>query len=418
MLSNVIEVLKERSLLDQVANEKLKVPSNLYIGFDPTFKSLHLGNLIGIIVAEWFKRFSFTPYMLIGEATAKIGDPSGKAKERPLLDEEVISKNVISIKNQITSILQRTPGTFNIINNNDWLKEMSIIDFLKIGRNFRLGTMLAKESVKVRLNSEVGLSFTEFSYQILQAYDFYYLFSNNNIALQIGGSDQWGNITAGIDLVKKITSKQVAALTFPLMIRSDGKKFGKTEKGAIWLDSELLSYFEFYQYFFRLPDEDVVGFLKKLTFLDILEIQKIEKSMSSADYVPNTAQKILATEVTKFVHGEDGMKIAMDVSKKIKPGSLIKDLTKEQLEAIKKDMPSLNLSFEEIVDVKFIELMVRTNLVKSKSEATRLIKNNGAYLNNEKVNDEALIIKESNLISKKYILLGAGKKKKMLIYIN
>jgi tyrosyl-tRNA synthetase len=421
MLQNVLEILKKRSFIDQVSSEVLKErlnkPINFYIGFDPTADSLHLGNLVPIIAMSWFRRCGHTAYAVCGGATGRIGDPSGKSIERPLRDDAVIEKDVKSIEKQLRTILTRqSEGPEpKFINNDDWLKNLSVIAFLRdIGKNFRLGPMLGKESVRLRLSSEEGMSFTEFSYQILQAYDFYHLNKSNEIELQIGGSDQWGNITAGIELIRRLNNKTAYAITLPLLTRSDGKKFGKSESGAIWLSPDKLSPYEFYQYLVKVADSDVIKLLKVLTFLSIEEIEEIDKSMKSSTYKQNTAQKILAKEVTKFVHGDEGLEIALKVTKGARPGSEA-CLDKNTLEQISKDMPHIKLSIEEVIEKKYTEIAVISGLVKSKSEAVRLIKNQGAYLNNHKIEDVNFMIKKENLIEDTYLLLGMGKKKKILI---
>lgn len=417
-MKNIIDVLQERGFIDQISDKHLKnlldKPINCYVGFDPTADSLHVGNLLGIMALFWFKKFGHTPYALIGGATGRIGDPSGKSIERPFLEDQIISENAESIK----KFFQKIFGSqAKVINNNDWFKEIFFIDFLRdIGKHFRIGSMLAKESVKLRMESEEGMSFTEFSYQILQAYDYNYLFKHHNITLQMGGSDQWGNITAGIDLVRKLNQKSVYGLTWPLLTRSDGKKFGKTEGGAVWLSEKKLSYFDFYQYFVRVPDSDVIKLLKMLTLLPIEEINDIEKQMLASNYQPNSAQKILASEVTKFIHGEEGLKIALKVTEGVAPGSEA-ELDFETLKEIAKDMSNINLPINQVIDKKFVDIACEIGLTTSKSEAVRLIKNGGAYLNNEKILDPSALISKKDLIKNTYLLFAAGKKKKILVTI-
>ncbi|MBN2478730.1 MAG: tyrosine--tRNA ligase [Parachlamydiales bacterium] len=417
-MSNLIEVLEKRGFIDQVSDNKIKHllenPTSIYVGFDPTADSLHIGNLVGIIALYWFKKFGHNVYALVGGATGRIGDPSGKSLERPFLDDQIISNNIKAIEKQLKFILG---NDIQVINNNDWFKEINFVDFLRdIGKQFRIGPMLSKESVKLRMESEIGMSFTEFSYQLLQAYDFYYLHKHSNIILQMGGSDQWGNITAGIELIRKLTHKTAYGMTFPLLTRSDGKKFGKSEEGAIWLDKDKLSFYQFYQYFIRLPDSDVIKILKMLTFLDIKDIEALENEMNSSSYESNTVQKILADEVTRIVHKQEGLDIALKVTKTAAPGSETK-LDKEALIAISNDMPNANLTIDEIIGVKFVDISVKINLTSSKSEATRLVKNGGAYLNNNKVTDPNLKITQKDLIDDLFLLFGSGKKKKILVQV-
>ncbi|NGX35782.1 MAG: Tyrosine--tRNA ligase [Candidatus Anoxychlamydiales bacterium] len=417
-MTSVIEVLKKREFIDQLSDknlsEILKTPTSCYVGFDPTADSLHIGHLVGIMALYWLKKFNHKPFALIGGATGRIGDPSGKSIERPFLDDKILLKNVSSIKGFLEKILGEDTV---MVNNNDWFQKIPFTDFLRdVGKYFRIGPMLAKESVKVRMQSDEGMSFTEFSYQILQAYDYYYLFKHYDVTLQMGGSDQWGNITAGIELVRKLSQKTVYGMTFPLLTSSDGKKFGKSEKGAIWLDEKRLSYFDFYQYLIRVPDKDVIKLLKMLTVLDIDDIIDIEKQMLSSNYKPNTAQKILAEVVTKFIHGEKGLEIALKVTKGASPGSdAVLDF--ETLKQISKDMPNVKISKKDVVGKKYSEIASQIGLTSSKSEAVRLIKNSGAYLNNQKIEDISFLISEKDLINNTFLVFGAGKKKKVLVTV-
>lgn len=421
--NNVIDCLQSRGLIDAVTSYELKKradkPLKVYVGFDPTSDSLHLGNLVGIILLAHFQRYGHTPVVILGGATGRIGDPSGKSKERPLLSDAEIKKNIVLIRKNFEKVLDFDHPTAKpiMLNNDDWFSGFHFIDFLRdFGKHFRIGQMLAKESVRSRLESEEGMSYTEFSYQILQAYDFYHLLNEQNVILQMGGSDQWGNITAGIELIRKLSGQAAYGLTFPLLTRSDGKKFGKTEEGAIWLSPEKLSPYEFYQYLFRMPDADVIKLMRMITFMDLEEIQDFEQKMKSKDYIPNTAQKKLAEEVTRIVHGNEGLQTALRVTQAAAPGSKAK-LDVEMLKAISSEMPHISLSQNEVVGQKFVDVAVKIGILSSKGEATRLIQNGGAYLNDEKVEDPSFRIQTENVIGGIYILLGAGKKKKMLVKI-
>lgn len=418
MTDNVIDCLEARGFIEVMTSDEIKKlandPQKLYIGFDPTADSLHLGNLVGIVALAWFQRFGHIPVVLLGGGTGKIGDPSGKSVERQLLDLATLDQNVESITKQIQGCLS---GSAIFLNNDDWLSDFKLTDFLRdVGKHFRLGTMLAKDSVKSRLNSEEGISYTEFTYQILQGYDFYYLNENHDVSIQIGGSDQWGNITAGIDFTRRLSRKSVHGITFPLLTRSDGKKFGKSEEGAVWLSPERTSPYKFYQYLFGTADSDVIKLMRMLTFMDIEEIKQIEKEMQSPDYVPNTAQKRLAQEVTRFVHGEEGVVIAEKVTMSAKPGSdAVLDI--ESLKEIASDMPNVFLNESEIIGKKYTEVAVKIGLLASKGEGTRLIKNGGAYLNNEKITDIQFALESSHVIGGKYLVFAAGKKKKILVNV-
>lgn len=414
-----MDVLKERGFIDATTseeiNELVKTSQKVYCGFDPTGDSLHLGHLVPIIGLAWFQRFGHTPVAIVGGATGMIGDPSGKSKERNLLDVATIEKNILGIRKNLEAILDFKNAL--LLNNYDWFKEFTFLDFLRdVGKNFRMGTMLAKESVRLRLNSEEGLSFTEFSYQTLQAYDFLYLCKNHNVLIQMGGSDQWGNITAGTELIRKVEGKSTYGITFPLLKRSDGKKFGKTEEGAIWLSSEKTSPYNFYQYFFGIPDNDVITLMKVLTFMPMSEIRECEERMKEPSYTPNSAQKRLAEEVTRIVHGDEGLKIALKVTESAKPGSKT-ELNVSALESIAKDMKNVEISENEVLDKKLVELLVLAGFAASKGEAKRLIQGGGVYVNNEKISDEHFGIKAEHLIEKKMLLLSVGKKQKVLVRI-
>ncbi|CAN6310819.1 unnamed protein product [Urochloa humidicola] len=419
--AGVVDVLRERGLVEATTSEALAAarPGDLkvYCGFDPTAESLHLGNLLGLVVLSWFRRCGHTAVALVGGATGRVGDPSGKSAERPELDVAAVEANSDAIKSLVAQILSRVPepahhsqpgkneqplvnsaadspakmGSFLILDNYDWWKGITLLDFLKeVGRFARVGAMIAKESVKKRLASEDGMSYTEFTYQLLQGYDFLYMFKNMGVNVQIGGSDQWGNITAGTELIRKILQVEGAhGLTFPLLLKSDGTKFGKTEDGAIWLSSKMLSPYKFYQYFFAVPDVDVIRFMKILTFLSLDEIQELEESMKKPGYVPNTVQKRLAEEVTRFVHGEEGLVEALKATEALRPGA------------------------QTQLDAQTIE-----GLLASKSAVKRLIKQGGLYLNNIRIDSEDKLVEEGDIVDGKVLLLSAGKKNKMVVRIS
>ncbi|CAN6318173.1 unnamed protein product [Urochloa humidicola] len=419
--AGVVDVLRERGLVEATTSEALAAarPGDLkvYCGFDPTAESLHLGNLLGLVVLTWFRRCGYTAVALVGGATGRVGDPSGKSAERPELDVAAVEANSDAIKSLVAQILSRVPepahhsqpgkneqplvnsaadspakmGSFLILDNYDWWKDITLLDFLKeVGRFARVGAMIAKESVKKRLASEDGMSYTEFTYQLLQGYDFLYMFKNMGVNVQIGGSDQWGNITAGTELIRKILQVEGAhGLTFPLLLKSDGTKFGKTEDGAIWLSSKMLSPYKFYQYFFAVPDVDVIRFMKILTFLSLDEIQELEESMKKPGYVPNTVQKRLAEEVTRFVHGEEGLVEALKATEALRPGAHTQ------------------------LDAQTIE-----GLLASKSAVKRLIKQGGLYLNNIRIDSEDKLVEEGDIVDGKVLLLSAGKKNKMVVRIS
>lgn len=422
-MKSVIEVLEERGFIDALTSEEIrnksKTPLKVYVGFDPTADSLHLGNLVGIIGLAWFQKYGHTPYVILGGATGRIGDPSGKSVERNLLDDATLERNVQSIGKFFNKILDFKQGPKPVVlNNNDWFGMFSLVDFLRdVAKHFRVGQMMAKDSVRARLQSEEGISFTEFSYQILQAYDFYHLNLHHGVTVQMGGSDQWGNITAGTELNRKLGGETLYGVTFPLITRSDGKKFGKSEEGAIWLSPEKLSPFQFYQYLVRIPDADVIRLMKVLTFMDLGEIRAIEEGMSRSGYEANSAQRKLAEEVTRFVHGEEGLQTALRVTEGVAPGADA-ILNGAILEELSKDMPNATLNRSDVIGKKFSDVAVAIGLLPSKSEAARLIKNGGAYLNNERIEDPAFLLREENAIDNTFFLFSAGKKKRILLRIS
>lgn len=416
-MNNVIDFLEKRGFIDNITSDELKEraskPLKAYIGFDPTADSLHLGNLVGIVALAWLEKFGHTPVVLLGGATGKIGDPSGKSSERPLLTHEVLLKNVEGIRKQFGRCLKNPV----IVNNDDWLTNYGLVAFLRdVGKHFRVGPMLGKDSVRSRFQSEEGISFTEFSYQVLQGYDFYHLSEKEDVTLQMGGSDQWGNIIAGMELTRKLSGKAIYGMTFPLLTRSDGAKFGKSEEGAIWLDPERTFPYQFYQYLVCVSDEDVIKLMRMLTFMELEEIETFEKAISSGEFVPNQAQKRLAEEVTRFVHGEEGVQIALKVTEAAAPGSKA-SLDPEVLEEIAKDMPHTLMQLRDVVDQTYADVAAKSGLLTSKSEGNRMIKSGGAYLNNEKIDDQSFLIQTKHIIGGKYLLFGAGKKKKILIKI-
>jgi tyrosyl-tRNA synthetase len=421
---NIIECLEERGLVEALTSEDLKKisqkPLKIYIGFDPTADSLHLGNLVGIVVLRWFQKFGHTPVVVLGGATGRIGDPSGKSTERPLLDSATIESNIRRIRTHFEQVLdfKQSGAVPLVVNNDDWFSRYPYVDFLRdIGKHFRVNVMLTKESVKARLESEEGISYTEFSYLLMQAYDFYHLYKNQDVILQAGGSDQWGNITAGTELIRKLLGQPAYGLTFPLLTRSDGKKFGKTESGAVWLAADRFSPYDFYQYIFRIADADVIKLMRMLTFMDMAEVRRYEKAMQQSDYVPNSAQKKLAEELTRLIHNEEGLQSALRATEAAAPGRETQ-LDVSTFQQMMKEMPFVKLSKAEVVDRKFTELAAQTGLATSKGEATRLVTGGGAYLNNQRIEDPQHRLTDNDLIGGEFVLLAAGKKKKILIQIS
>ena len=422
MKKGLFEYLKSRGLIEAATSETmdefLDKPIHAYLGIDPTADSLHLGHLAGLSVAKWFLDYGHQVTIIIGGATARVGDPSGKSLERPLLDLEAIDENTKQLTHQVKSILGSLHNV-HFVDNYEWFKKIDVLSFLRdTGKHFRLGVMLSKDSVKNRLYSEEGISFTEFTYQILQAYDFYHLFTEHGVNLQLGGSDQWGNITAGTDLIRKVEKKEVHGLTFPLLTRSDGKKFGKSESGAIWLSEQKCPPYELYQYLYRTADSDVINLLKKLSHVPTEEIAKLEEALNSQhNYEVNSAQKLLASSIVLWLHGQKGLEEAMALTQGLQPG---KDTALNPHDLKKWHELENGPTFERqgFLDKKYVDLFFETGLASSKSEATRLFKNGGAYLNNQKISDPNHKAAAADLIGNDFLLLAAGKKKKIIIRVN
>ncbi|MDO9184144.1 MAG: tyrosine--tRNA ligase [Bacteriovorax sp.] len=415
---NFYSELVARGLIEATSSEDLPALLNntkisFYIGYDPTAKSLQIGNLLCVIMMRRFQIAGHTPYCVIGGATGMIGDPSGKNAERNLLTDEVIQENIKGQRAQLEKLLdiKSTTNAAVIVNNFDWMGKFSFIEFLRdVGKRFRVTEMLAKESVKNRINSEVGISFTEFTYQMLQAYDFRHLAKEHNVVLQLGGGDQWGNITAGIDLARKMDSKQVYGLVIPLVTDSNGNKFGKSEGGtAIYLDPEMTSPYQMYQYLINSDDSSVDKYLKYFTFLSLDQIATLEQKTKDEPHL-REAQKVLASEVVKIVHGELGLASAMTATK-IFFGETISNLADRELNAIFGDVPSIELTFEALKKgISFLDLLAMTPLFSSKGEAKRSVEQKGVYLNNISATDMSLVINEKNLASESCLVIRKGKK--------
>lgn len=422
---NFYEELEARGLIADVSNPELKNVLNtqkisFYIGYDPTAKSLQIGNLFAIITMKRFQDAGHKPYVLLGGATGMIGDPSGKSTERVLLTEEVIHANIEAQKLQFKRILNfegTNPAT--MVNNYDWMGKFSFLEFLRdVGKRFRISEMIAKESVKKRLESEVGLSFTEFCYQMLQAYDFRHLSKEHDIILQMGGGDQWGNITAGIDYTRKMDQKQVYGLVIPLVTDSNGNKFGKSEGGtAIYLDPEMTSPYQMYQYLLNSEDASVVRYLKYFTFLSLDEIATLEQKTVTEPHL-REAQKVLAREVVTLVHGTNGFEAAMNATN-IFFGQKIENLKDKDLINIFKDVPSIEVEKSTLeAGMPILDLLALTPLFASKGEARRSLDQKGVYLNNSSVEDNALVLNASHLASETCMVFRKGKKNYCVVKFN
>ncbi|MGG6439126.1 tyrosine--tRNA ligase [Saccharococcus caldoxylosilyticus] len=415
---DLLQELEWRGLINQATDmEGLRQLLNegkvtLYCGFDPTADSLHIGSLLPILTLRRFQLAGHRPIALVGGATGLIGDPSGKKSERTLNPKETVQQWSNRIKEQLARFLDfdAKENPAKIANNYDWIGSLDVITFLRdVGKNFGLNYMLAKESVQSRI--ETGISFTEFSYMILQAFDFLKLYQTENCRLQIGGSDQWGNITAGLELIRKTEGEAKAfGLTIPLVTKADGTKFGKTESGTIWLDKEKTSPYEFYQFWINTDDRDVIKYLKYFTFLSKDEIEELERKLQEAPE-QRAAQKALAEEMTKLVHGEDALKQAIRISEALFSGS-VSELSAEEIEQGFKDVPSFEYEGEE---VPLVELLVMAKIVPSKRQAREDIANGAIYVNGKRVQDINAIIAKENRIEGRFTVIRRGKKKYYLI---
>ncbi len=415
-MSNVITTLTERGFVSQKSDfdlaDKLTRPVTLYAGFDPTAESLHIGHLMQIMLLAQFQRHGHRPIALVGGATAMIGDPSGKSQERVLLSHETIEKNAVGIKKQLEHFLDFTCGASSalLVNNFDWIGKFSFIEFLRdVGKHFRVGEMMGKESVRKRLQSEAGMSFTEFSYQLLQSYDFLHLNRHYDCVLQVGGDDQWGNITAGIDLVRRLEGKVTYGLTSPLLTNASGQKFGKTEAGAVWLDEKKTSPYEFYQYWIRSDDRDVIKLLKFFTFLPLEQIAELEQAVQ-AEPEKRQAQTVLAAEVTKMVHGEDAVRIAQKASQ-VLYGQEISGLSDRDLNDIFAEVPSTSFSRSRLESgLPLLDALCETKICSSRGEAKKLVKSGGVYANNVKLDNMDHSFGVGSLASETILVLRSGKK--------
>ena len=428
-MKNFVEELTWRGMIHQMmpgTDELLqKEQVTAYLGIDPTADSLHIGHLCGVMMLRHFQRCGHKPLALVGGATGMIGDPSGKSQERNLLDEQTLAHNVKCIKEQLARFLDfdsDAPNKAELVNNYDWMKDFTFLAFARdIGKHITVNYMMAKESVQKRLNGEArdGLSFTEFTYQLLQGYDFLYLNEHKNCKLQLGGADQWGNITTGTELIRRTCGGEAYALTCPLITKADGGKFGKTEKGNIWLDAERTSPYQFYQFWLNVSDEDAEKYIKIFTMLDR---ETIESAIAEHRTDPGrrTLQKLLAEEVTRMVHGQSELDNAIRASQMLfgkATADDLRSLDEKTFLAVFDGVPTFDVQKEKLPMGILDFLAVETRVFPSKGEARKMIQGNGFSINKEKMNDISRTVTESDIIDGKYILVQKGKKDYFIINI-
>jgi len=386
-----------------------------YIGFDPTASSLHVGSLLVIMALARMQRLGHSPIAIVGGGTGLIGDPSGKSAERTLLTNEQVEANVEAMRTQLARFLdfETTSNPARLVNNAEWLTRMSAIELMRdVGKYFTVNYMLAKESVKRRIESEEGISYTEFSYLLLQSYDFVMLYDRFNCTLQMGGSDQWGNITAGIDLVRKLRGGKAHGLVMPLVTTSSGTKFGKTEAGTVWLDPALTKPFEFYQFWIQTDDRDAVKYLKYFTFLSQERVRELEDATSRAPE-KRDAQRALAREVTRLVHGEDAVREAEAATAKLFSGD-VRRMSANELLQVFASVPSSDIQIR-VGGTPVVEFLSSTGVTSSKSEATRLIRGGGIYINEERITDEKSLVTAEQAIDGRLFVVRKGKKENWLV---
>ncbi len=425
---NFIEELRWRGMIHDVmpGTEELlkKEMVSAYVGIDPTADSLHIGHLVGIMMLKHLQLSGHQPIVLIGGATGMIGDPSGKSEERNLLDEPTLRKNQEGITRQIARLLEFDKAKNNhaiAVNNYDWMKEFSFLSFIRdVGKHITVNYMMAKDSVKKRLTGEAGdgMSFTEFTYQLVQGYDFLYLFQNHNCRLQMGGSDQWGNITTGTELIRRKTGGEAFALTCPLITKADGSKFGKTESGNIWLDPEKTSPYKFYQFWLNTSDADAEKYIKIFTLLEKDEIENLITEHTQAPHL-RILQKALAKDLTVRIHSEQDFNSAVEASEILfgkGTTETLKNLSEEVLLSVFEGVPTFDIDFKQIeTGLNLVDLVAgATQIFSSKGEARRMLKDGGIQLNKEKMGEDILITTDS-LLNKKYLLIQKGKKNYYLL---
>lgn len=419
---NILDELEWRGAINQQTDEEglrelLDSKSiALYCGIDPTGDSMHIGHLIPFMILKRFQMAGHQPVVLIGGGTGSIGDPSGRTSERQLQSMEQINENAEKLSDQMRKLFDAgsEESGIRLVNNNEWLSDMRFLDFLRdYGKEFNINTMLAKDVVASRLES--GISFTEFSYQIIQSIDFLHLYREFNVQLQVGGSDQWGNITSGLDLIRKKEGPEAEAygLTIPLLLKADGTKFGKTADGAVWLDPEKTTPYEFYQFWFNQDDRDVIKYLKYFTFLSRYEIDQLAEKTEKEPH-KREAQRVLAEEMTRFVHGQEALDEAIEISEALFSGN-VQNLTADQIEMSFKDVPSVEAPREAVDLVSF--LVDVTEISPSRRQAREDIKNGAIYIKGVRIQDIDYVVSEKDSYDERFILVRRGKKRYFMVHL-
>ena len=423
-MKNLLAELQWRGMIHDImpgTEEQLsKEMTTGYIGFDPTADSLHIGSLVPILLLVHFQKAGHKPIALVGGATGMVGDPSGKSEERNLLDEATLNKNVAGVKAQLEKFLDFNPALPNaaeMANNYDWFKPISFIDFLRdVGKHITVNYMMAKDSVKKRIEGETGISYTEFAYQLMQGYDFYWLYKNKNCKLQMGGSDQWGNMTTGTELIRRKSGGEAFVFTNPLITKADGGKFGKTESGNVWLDAAKTSPYQFYQFWLNASDSDAEKWIKIFTFLDKETIDALITEHKQ-DAAKRVLQKKLAEEVTAFVHGKEGLQEALTATEKAfaekqKPAE---ELSLEDIEAMK-GVTQIDFGKDKIsAGIDIVSFIAETGIEKSKGDARKMVQGGGISLNRRKVETIDFKIDDTLLLHNQYLLVQKGKKNQYII---
>ena len=425
-MENLIQELKWRGLIQDIMpgteEQLLKESTTAYIGFDPTADSLHIGGLIPIIVLVHLQKYGHKPLALVGGATGMVGDPSGKSEERNFLSTEVLEHNVKAIEKQLEKFIDFNKEKSNgaeLVNNFDWFKNISFLDFIRdTGKHITVNYMMAKDSVKKRLEGENGMSFTEFTYQLVQGFDFYWLFKNKNCLLQAGGSDQWGNIVTGTELIRRKSGGEAFAFTWPLLTKSDGNKFGKSEKGNVWLSADKTSPYTFYQFWLNTSDADAERFLKIFTFLSKGEIEALV-AMHEGNEHQRILQKKLAEELTVFVHSKVDYEFAIKASSILfnnGTSKILSELNEEQLIQVMDGVPAIHFSRKALSGMDLVTFLAETKIFPSKGEAKKMVGQGGVLFNKEKIEAD-FNMNNITLLNKKYLLVQKGKKNYYLVII-